>query len=56
MKMTAIILDACQNLKGGELISRVYEYLLHGDPHVKQFVHKLIEAVCFFFFYKKKLF
>lgn len=42
----AIIADACQEKKGGELASAVAAFQTNGDPSVKKLVRELMLAVC----------
>lgn len=42
----AIVADACQTKKGGELASAVAAFRSNGDPEVFELVHEMLTAVC----------
>jgi len=44
MKWLAIIIDACQNLKGGAVLSAINCYVLNGSPSTKEFVERILRA------------
>ena len=46
MKLLASIVQACENQKGGALISKIYSYLEHGDESSSRTVHTLLCTVC----------
>jgi gamma-tubulin complex component 3 len=45
LKTLAILVDGCKSLKGGALVSTLFTYAQHGDPHVKQLVKHLLDQV-----------
>lgn len=46
MKLLVSIVQTCQGLRGGALISTIYSYLHHGDTPSSETVHALLCTVC----------
>ncbi|KAI8909600.1 Spc98 family-domain-containing protein [Gorgonomyces haynaldii] len=45
LRIHNILLEACEQAKGGEIISIVHSYSLHGDPFIKEYVESLLSRV-----------
>jgi len=45
LKTINILVEGCQGLKGGSLISGVYSYTRHGSEAVNELVHRLMKSV-----------
>eukprot|EP00095_Tigriopus_kingsejongensis_P010994 maker-scaffold281_size224178-snap-gene-1.36 protein:Tk10994 transcript:maker-scaffold281_size224178-snap-gene-1.36-mRNA-1 annotation:"gamma-tubulin complex component 3" len=46
LKLLVSIVEACQGLRGGALISTIYSYLHHGDVSSSDTVHAVLCTVC----------
>ena len=46
MKLLVSMVEACQDLRGGALISSIYTFLSHGDPSSSETVHSILCTVC----------
>lgn len=46
MKLLVSVVDACRGLRGGALISAVYDFHSHGDPTASETVRSLLRTVC----------
>ncbi|KAG4301324.1 hypothetical protein PCK1_002250 [Pneumocystis canis] len=45
LRLMALMVENCKNLKGGKLINYILEFSSHGDPFVHEFADKLIESL-----------
>ncbi|KTW25846.1 hypothetical protein T552_03119 [Pneumocystis carinii B80] len=45
LRLMALMVENCKNLKGGQLINCILEFSSHGDPFVHEFSEKLIESL-----------
>lgn len=46
MKVLAALVDACQGVRGGLLVTTVYSYMQHGDPDIRKLVRRILSVIC----------
>ncbi|ORZ02633.1 Spc98 family-domain-containing protein [Syncephalastrum racemosum] len=45
LRLMSVLVDACQDQKGGTLVSTMHNYTKHGDPFIQQFIKDMLEEV-----------
>ncbi|KAG0332525.1 Gamma-tubulin complex component 3 [Podila horticola] len=45
LRLMSVLVECCQNLQGGALVSMVHDYTQHGDPLIQQFINHMLERV-----------
>ncbi|KAI7826489.1 Spc98 family-domain-containing protein [Gamsiella multidivaricata] len=45
LRLMSVLVECCQNLQGGALVSMVHDYTQHGDPLIQQFIHHMLERI-----------
>ncbi|KAG0327927.1 Gamma-tubulin complex component 3, partial [Podila humilis] len=45
LRLMSVLVECCQDLQGGALISTVHDYTQHGDPLIQQFINHMLERV-----------
>ncbi|KAF9930238.1 Gamma-tubulin complex component 3 [Linnemannia zychae] len=45
LRLMSVLVECCQDLNGGALVSMVHDYTQHGDPLIQQFVHHMLERI-----------
>lgn len=46
MRLMAMLVDGCQNLRGGAMAGAIHVLAQHGDPLVQEFMGRLLRRVC----------
>ncbi|KAK5827942.1 Spc98 family-domain-containing protein [Linnemannia elongata] len=45
LRLMSVLVECCQDLQGGALVSMVHDYTQHGDPLIQQFIHHMLERI-----------
>ncbi|KAI7867946.1 Spc98 family-domain-containing protein [Spinellus fusiger] len=45
LRLMCALVDACQEQKGGALVSNMHNYTKHGDPFIQNYVRKMLQKV-----------
>ncbi|KAH8556990.1 Spc98 family-domain-containing protein [Umbelopsis sp. PMI_123] len=45
LRLMSVLIDACQDQKGGAFVSVIHNYTKHGDPFIQKFISQLLEEV-----------
>ncbi|KAF9410504.1 Gamma-tubulin complex component 3 [Podila epigama] len=45
LRLMSVLVECCQDLQGGALVSMVHDYTQHGDPLIQQFINHMLERV-----------
>ncbi|KAK3848672.1 MAG: Spc98 family-domain-containing protein [Linnemannia gamsii] len=45
LRLMSVLVECCQDLQGGALVSVVHDYTQHGDPLIQQFIHHMLERI-----------
>ncbi|KAF9434937.1 Gamma-tubulin complex component 3 [Entomortierella beljakovae] len=45
LRLMSVLVECCQDLQGGALVSMVHDYTQHGDPMIQQFIHQMLERI-----------
>ncbi|KAG0254944.1 Gamma-tubulin complex component 3 [Actinomortierella ambigua] len=45
LRLMSVLVDCCQDLQGGALVSMIHDYTQHGDPVIQQFINHMLEKV-----------
>ena len=45
LRLMSVLVDVCQDQKGGALISAIYNYTKHGDPFIKNYLTEMLQIV-----------
>ncbi|KAI8641486.1 Spc98 family-domain-containing protein [Parasitella parasitica] len=45
LRLMSVLVDVCQDQKGGALISAIHNYTKHGDPFIKNYITKMLQIV-----------
>ncbi|KAF9969800.1 Gamma-tubulin complex component 3 [Actinomortierella ambigua] len=45
LRLMSVLVDCCQGLQGGALVSMIHDYTQHGDPVIQQFINHMLEKV-----------
>ncbi|KAG0233932.1 Gamma-tubulin complex component 3 [Actinomortierella wolfii] len=45
LRLMSVLVDCCQGLQGGALVSMIHDYTQHGDPIIQQFINHMLEKV-----------
>ncbi|XP_057872402.1 gamma-tubulin complex component 3 [Cryptomeria japonica] len=46
MRLMAVLVDDCKNLRGGAMAGAIHMHAQHGDPLVRDFMKRLLRRVC----------
>ncbi|KAL0908363.1 hypothetical protein M5K25_022853 [Dendrobium thyrsiflorum] len=46
MRLMALLVDSCQELRGGAMAGAIHAHAQHGDPLVQEFMGRLLRRVC----------
>ena len=50
LRFMLILLQACQDTRGGGLLSVLNKFSNHGDPFIQKFIHKILPKVQLYLF------
>ncbi|KAI7888030.1 Spc98 family-domain-containing protein [Mucor mucedo] len=45
LKLMSILVDVCQDQKGGALMTTIHNYTKHGDPFIKKYITEMLQVV-----------
>lgn len=45
LRLMSVLVDVCQDQKGGALISAIHNYTKHGDPFIKNYLTEMLQIV-----------
>ncbi|KAI8087029.1 Spc98 family-domain-containing protein [Gilbertella persicaria] len=45
LRLMSVLVDVCQDQKGGALISAIHNYTKHGDPFIKTYLVDMLQAI-----------
>ncbi|CAG8733732.1 5679_t:CDS:2, partial [Racocetra fulgida] len=45
LRMMSVLVECCKQVRGGALVSTIYNYTNHGDPFIQQFINNTLEEV-----------
>ncbi|CAG8502131.1 11284_t:CDS:10 [Cetraspora pellucida] len=45
LRIMSVLVECCKQVRGGALVSTIYNYTNHGDPFIQQFINNTLEEV-----------
>ncbi|KAF9104577.1 Gamma-tubulin complex component 3 [Mortierella sp. AM989] len=45
LRLMSVLVECCNDLQGGALVSMVHDYTQHGDPLIQKFIHQMLERI-----------